>query len=323
MTVSTRNTILAGVGALALVTVGGVAYAGNGMGGGSPCSGSGCGGGAKPMMPPGGGGKGCCGGGNKGHGVIVPGVNVAGPNVTVTGPSVTVNHGSHMSSTQTFLNTNVVSSGHSSVIVSGGGGYFAAQGVAPSSVGALAVTGGDEHYTETVIEKVPVTEEFCAEKISFKETLRPVQAVCIDDKGVPHPASRIDASKQVSDHYKGELFRCMAGTSMQVTLGDAKDGSISFAHGETFTCRKGEALVHKPGGSLACAPQAPQRSCNERSLLRRHGPGVKLIRARTKMKTCVPQQRTVMKSVEKQVQRVKASKAQPIVFDGGVGQGVQ
>ncbi|MDJ0920939.1 MAG: hypothetical protein QNI84_07410 [Henriciella sp.] len=324
MTVSTRNTILTGIGALALVTVGGVASAGGGKGGGSPCATSGCGGGAQPMTPPpSNGGKGCCGNAGKGHAVVVPGVNVAGPNVTVSGPHVTVNQGSYMSHTQTFLNTNVYGGGQTELIVTGGGGYYAAPGVAPSSIGALSVTGGDEYYTETVVEKVPATEEYCAEKISYKETLRPVQAVCIDDKGVPHPASRVDAQDKVSDHYKGELFRCMAGTSMQVTLGDVTGGKVSFAHGETFACRKGEALVHKPGGNLACAPQAPQRSCNERSLLRRHGPGVKLIRARTKIKTCEPQTRTVMKSVEKQVQRVKASKPQPIVLDGGVGQGVQ
>ena len=34
MTVSTRNTFLAGAGALALITIGGVAYAGGGMSGG-------------------------------------------------------------------------------------------------------------------------------------------------------------------------------------------------------------------------------------------------------------------------------------------------
>ncbi|MEO0551304.1 MAG: hypothetical protein AAFZ91_15405 [Pseudomonadota bacterium] len=316
MIVSTRNTVRAGMGALALLTIGGVAYAG----GGSPCSGAGCGK-SKPMSPPSG-GDACCGH-TKGHGVVVPGVHVGGPNVTVTGPSVTVNQGHHISKTQTFLNTSVVGGGQSSVIISGGGGYYSAPGVAPSSIGALNVTGGDEHYTETVVEKVPTTEEYCVDKISLKETIRPVQAVCIDDKGVPHPASRIDASEKVSDHYKGELFRCMAGTSMQVTLGSIEKGSVSFAHGETFACRKGEALVHKPGGHLACAPQVPERSCNERSLLRRHGTGLKLIRAQARVKTCVPQTRTVMKSVEKQVQRVKPTKAQPIVFDGGVGQGVQ
>lgn len=320
MTVSTRNTFLAGVGALALVAVGGVAYAG-GMGGGSVNTPNG-----GPMVPgttSGGHQNGpCCGKGPKGHGVIVPGVNVAGPNVMITGSNVTVNQGSVVTNAQSFLNTSVVSGGQSSTIISGGGGYYTPQGIAPSSIGALNVEGGEERYMETVIEKVPHTEEYCAETITMKQTLRPVQAVCLDDKGTPHPASRVDASKHVDGAYSGEVFRCMAGTNMQVTLGKLENGQASFAHGQTFACQKGEALVHRRGGNLECAPQKPQRDCNERSLLRRHGPGIKIVQAKLKAKTCVPKTRTVMKSVERQVERTRETKGQPMVFDGGVGQGV-
>ena len=93
-------------------------------------------------------------------------------------------------------------------------------------------------------------------------------------------------------------------------------------HGETFACQKGEALVHKSSGHLVCAPQMPARSCNERSLLRRHGPGIKLVKAKTRTKTCVPRTRTVMTTVQKDVERTRETKAQSMVFDGGVGQGV-
>ena len=330
MTVSTRNTFLTGAGALALIALGSFAYAGGGMSGGGVSTPGG--GTVVPGVTTGGhnttfgGGSsnksGCCGGMPKGHGVIVPGVNVAGPNVMVTGSNVTVNQGSVISNTQSFLNTSVASSGNNGFFVSGGGGYYAPQGVGVSTIGALNVVGNEERYTETVIEQVPSTEEYCAETVSVQQTLRPVQAVCLDDKGTPHPASRVDASQRVPGSYAGELFRCMAGTSMQVTLGSIENGSASFAHGETFACRKGEALVHKYGGNLACAPQVPQRSCNERSLLRRHGPGIKIVEAQVRAKTCVPQTRTVMKSVERQVERTRQAKGQPMVFDGGVGQGV-
>ncbi|MCF6328341.1 MAG: hypothetical protein L3J02_00865 [Henriciella sp.] len=329
MAVSSRNTFLTGAGVLALITMGSFAYAGGGMSGGG-------------VMTPGGGtvvpgantgshntsfGGGyqsgpCCGKGPAGHGVIVPGVNVAGPNVMVTGSNVTVNQGSVMTNTPSFLNMNVAGAGISSTFVSGGGGYYAPQGIAPSSIGALNVEGNEERYIETVTEQVPSTEEYCTETVSLRRATRPVQAVCLDDKGMPHPASRVDASQRVSTGYSGELFRCMAGTHMQVTLGSIENGSASFAHGQTFACRKGEALVHKRGGDLSCAPQAPQRDCNERSLLRRHGPGIKIVEAHVEAKTCVPQTRTVMKSVQRQVERTRQAKGQPMVFDGGVGQGV-
>ncbi len=328
MTVSTRNTLLGGAGMVALLIIGGSAYAAGGMGGPTPCSGGcGAGSGSGSVVVPGAGmggvntgyngsgqSAGCCGKGPKGHGVIVPGVNVGGPNVTV-------NQGSIISNTNSYLNTNIVG-GQGGVIVSGGGGYYAPQGVGTTTIGSLNVEGGAERYMETITEKVPTTEEYCDERISLQQSTRPVQAVCIDDKGAPHPASRVDASQRVPAGYKGELFRCMAGTSMQVTLGSLENGSASFAHGETFACRKGEALVHKHGGDLACAPQAPERSCNERSLLRRHGPGIKIVEARVRAKTCVPKTRTVMKSVQRQVERTRETKGEAMVFDGGVGQGV-
>lgn len=318
MTVSTRNTLFASAGLLSATILGGMAYAGGGSNGGHG-----------PVVPGahmggsnGGHDNGHCCKGPKGPRVHVPGVNVSGPNVMITGSNVSVHQGSITTSTQSFLNTSIVGGGESSVVVGGGGGYFGAQGVAPTAIGALSVEGGAETYMETITEQVPTTEEFCEDKISVQTIIRPVQAVCLDDKGIPHPASRVDASDHVPASYKGELFRCMAGTNMQVTLGSVENGQASFAHGETFACRKGEALVHKHGGDLACAVQTPERDCNERSLLRRHGPGLKLVTARMQKKTCVPRSRTVMKSVQRQVERTRETKAQVMVFDGGVGQGV-
>lgn len=335
MTVSTRNTLLVGAGLLSVAILGGMAYAGGGSGGQSPCSGGGCSGG--PAIIPGagmggsnighGGGSGgqsghCCKG-PKGPSVHIPGVNVSGPNVMIHGSNVSVHQGSIVTHTQSYLNTHVATSGESGVYVAGGGGYYSAQGVAPTAINELNVTGGEETYLETITEQVPSQEEYCEDEFVISKTLRPLQAVCIDDKGVPHPASRVDASDRVPAGYQGELYRCMAGTNMQVTLGHVEAGKASFKHGETFACRKGEALVHQRGGELSCTPQSPARSCNERSLLRRHGPGIKLVEARSRKKTCIPRTRTVMKTVERQVERTRATAAQSMVFDGGVGQGVQ
>ncbi|MEM1390515.1 MAG: hypothetical protein AAGG45_05495 [Pseudomonadota bacterium] len=300
MTVSTRNTFIAGAGALALLTLGSMAYAGGPMGG------------------PDKGGSQCCGKKPKSHNVVVPGVHVAGPNVTVNQGNFTLNKGNIVVNNRSVIRNNQTVRGET-IIFGGGSSVFPTPGVTPSSIGALNVQG---NVVETITENIKTTEEYCEEKISIKTVHRPVQAVCIDDKGAPHPASQVIEAKKVSSHYHGEVFRCMAGTSMQVTLGKVDNGKASFAHGETFSCHKGEALVHSAGGNLACKAQTPQRSCNERSLLRRHGPGLKLIQGQLKTKTCVPKTRTVMKPVQRQVERIGQIKGEAIVFDGGVGQGV-
>lgn len=176
----------------------------------------------------------------------------------------------------------------------------------------LNVEGG----MQTVTEEVAVTEQYCAPtQVSVMQ--QPVQAVCIDDKGAPHPASQVFGDETISPTYSGEVFRCMAGTSMQVNVGSFSNNAATFDGGRTFSCQKGEALSHSAGGQLSCAPAAPQRNCNERSLLRRYGPGVKTIQAKTP--ACIPSERTVMKQIS--VEKPIASSGR-IVLDGGVGQNV-
>src|SRR5690606_5953178 len=99
----------------------------------------------------------------------------------------------------------------------------------------------------------------------------------IDDRGAPHPASRLDDVDRVLAHFSGELFRCVAGTYMQVTIGTES----GFEGGETMVCRKGDALWHEGAtGGLTCRPATPERDCFERSLLRKYGPGTKVLMTR-------------------------------------------
>jgi hypothetical protein len=186
----------------------------------------------------------------------------------------------------------------------------------------MTVEGETQTYTDTVTEQVPTTEEYCADQITQISSVRPIQAVCIDDKGSPHPASRPDSNQRISGSFRGEVFRCMSGTHMQVTMGRLDGTKASFDRAETFSCRKGEALVHRPGGDLSCAPQIPQRNCNERSLLRRNGPGIKLVETRGQTRQCIPQTRTTYQTVERQVQRTRQLPGSTLVLDGGVGNGV-
>ncbi|MGB3625483.1 MAG: hypothetical protein WA989_06640 [Henriciella sp.] len=307
MRVSTRHTLYAGAAA---AVIGALTMAASAGGGNSPCHGCN----APPPPPPSYHGQKdgpCCQGG-KNHGVFVPGVNVYGGSVNV--------------SVQTSLNVAAAAgaSAQSEVVAyaGGGGGFGGPAPVAMTSIDNLNVVGGGEIYTETVTEQVPTVEEYCVDEISYEMAYRAVQAVCIDDTGAPHPASQVNGSQSIASGYKGEVFRCMAGTRMQVTIGSVTQGKASFDHGQGMSCAKGEALVFSTGGKLNCAPQSPQRDCNERSLLRRHGPGIKVFETRIADKRCVPQERTVMKSVTREVQKVRESAGGAIVFDGGVGQGV-
>lgn len=103
-----------------------------------------------------------------------------------------------------------------------------------------------------------------------------IRAFCIDDRNVPHPASQVRPDRDVDGDYEGELYRCLAGTWLQITWAEYS-GDVDFGHGETMDCRKGEALWHGRGGQIDCKPQRAERECNERSLLRRYGAGVKVL----------------------------------------------
>jgi hypothetical protein len=164
-----------------------------------------------------------------------------------------------------------------------------------------------------------MVEDYCA-PAEVELMARPVQAVCIDDKGAPHPASQVFEDESVRATYKGEVFRCMAGTYMQVTIGNYTDTGASYSDARTLSCAKGEALVHAPGGQLSCAPQSPMRDCNERSLLRKYGPGAKSVQMEA---ACIPSQRTVMQQVTREVESKEAiTTSGRLVLDGGVGTGV-
>ncbi|MEQ1609475.1 MAG: hypothetical protein ABL956_10995 [Hyphomonadaceae bacterium] len=251
--------------------------------------------------------------------VNVPGVNVATANVRVGATSTVV----AAAGVSTTLSSGVVMSGGGSAgagaFIGGGGGYYSNPGVAQSTIGGLAVDGGYE--TKLVEAAIAGTEEYCIDKIVEEFKTRPVQAMCIDDRNTPHPASRVDGEMSVNGNYDGELYRCVAGTHMQVTMGEMVDGKANFDTAEAFSCAKGEALYHSHGGVLQCRPQTPARNCNERSLLRKFGPGVKLVSVPLKKTICEPATRQTITKVIKEVKVPRPIVAGNLVLDGGVGQG--
>jgi len=134
-----------------------------------------------------------------------------------------------------------------------------------------------------------------------------IEASCIDDKDVPHPASQVTPDRDIEDSYDGEIYRCIAGTRMQYVFAEFT-GQIAFDHGQTVTCAKFQALYHSPGGQVACRAQRPARDCNERSLLRRFGAGVKIL-------TMI----TVERYTDYRETTVQTQSSGSLSLDGGVG----
>ncbi len=251
----------------------------------------------------------------KNHTVRVPGVSVTGPSVHVSTPGVFVNKGGVSVHNSFSGGGGFFIGGGGAVgqtfISNGGGGGFIGGGGAASVITGLNVEA--EASTEQVA--VPYTETIT--KNRWVEDVFVLRAVCIDDKGVPHPASRPDPDDRVDPNYNGELFRCMAGTSMQVTLGKYADGQSRYDNASTVVCAKGEALRHNPGGQLICAPQEPRRNCNERSLLRKFGPGIKVVRLRRMEQYSEQITRTRMET--RASSSASASASTRLVLSGGVG----
>ncbi|WP_417480257.1 hypothetical protein [Maricaulis maris] len=270
-----------------------------GGGGGGSGGGGGC---CTPPPPP----PSCCTHGG-GHTVNVPNINIHGGNINV-GVNV---------STRVNVNTNVnvnasananagagASAGAGAVTFIGGGSYTPMT-TAPA---ATAITG----LNVVGVEEETEYEYYEEERTRWVEEWRVVRSVCVDDNGTPHPASRVDADDRVGTTYDGEIFRCMAGTAMQTTIGWVLDGVYNWDDAPTIMCRKGEALRHTAGGNLRCETQIPRRNCNERSLLRMHGPGVKMVFMRREERYTERMQREVSRESRQTV-------SMTLMLDGGVG----
>lgn len=195
---------------------------------------------APPKPPP----TPCC---NGGHNIIVPGVNV------VVAPSVVVN-----SSAQAIAVSSARASSQSqaSVYLSGGVNVVQSGQVTTSLIQNINVEGA---LPPPVIP--PVTPP-----IANGGGGGEMAAACIDDRAVPHPASQVQPGRNVPASYSGEVYRCIAGTAPQATIGD-----------HVMNCAKGDAIFRTPEGEIVCRPATKQRDCFERSLLRRYGAGTKLL----------------------------------------------
>ncbi|WP_292038477.1 hypothetical protein, partial [Brevundimonas sp. UBA5713] len=240
----------------------------------SPPTGGGCYGCAPPAPP-----VVCCGGGNLNVNVNINNVSAAANANASANASARAYGGARAGAT---------------VIVGGGGGaYFNVDQPYPLTAQGLSVEGRAAEVVRT-----PVVMSRRQEK-----RVR-IQAVCLDDRNVPHPASQVRPGKDVAGTYNGEIYRCIAGTKLQYTITDIDGGP-----GETLICNKRQALWYD-GKQLECRPERPARDCNERSLLRRYGAGVKEL--------LLVREETYTEYREDIVERSVIS-AGSMMMDGGVG----
>lgn len=198
-------------------------------------------------------------------------------------------------------------------------GAAAVAGAGAQVQGQVFFGGGSSWYVEqenpTLIQGLNVeTGEALMRRVAYEARRRVtkrvvIQAVCIDDRRSPHPASQVRPDRDVDGLYEGELYRCIAGSHLQLTIAEWRE-NLSLEGGELMECRKGEALFHERGGMLSCRPQKPERDCNERSLLRRYGAGIKIL--------TMEREETYTAYREEATSESRTS-SMSIVLDGGVG----
>jgi hypothetical protein len=244
----------------------------------------------------------------------VPGINVH------VGGSVVVNANASATSTATWparapARAPGPASAGSTVYYGGGthGGYYSGP-ISTGYIQGLNVEGGEARRRAS----------YEATRTKFKRVV--IRAVCLDDRDVPHPASQVTPDRDIDSGYDGELYRCIAGSRMQYVIGAYEGVSQSNFGGETYVCGKNEALYYGGGGgsglaggpdgpggrggAVSCRPQRPARDCNERSLLRRYGAGVKVLTILTTEKYTAYREETV---------REQSSSGLSLSLDGGVG----
>lgn len=295
--------------------------------GGDIAAAQGCGNGCQPPPPP------CCqppppppqpppscntcgGGGN--HNINVPGLNI------YVAPSVTVN-----ANVNARVGVNAEASG-----IAGARAWGGASASSYNSVFGYGCCGGggQSFYTPPMAtgmiqgmvvegQQVPRTRRVAYEATRTRMRKVVIQAVCLDDRDVPHPASQVTPDRDIDEYYDGELYRCIAGARMQYVVADF-NGKIAFDGGQTVVCAKGEALYHSPGAgragpdgggaTVACRPQKAARDCNERSLLRRFGAGVKVLTMLATERYTAYREETVMEQASQTVMTGMS-------LDGGVG----
>lgn len=236
--------------------------------------------------------------------VTPPDINLSLPPVTIATPVISIPNAF------TFVGGAATFTGG---ITGGGEVVFANVITGGESEGAPTGVIEDFSLGETVTEDVEVKDFVTRDAMVPERTA--IRAICLDDRGRPNPASQVNGARAIPTGYEGEVYRCVSGSALQATLAPVDNGTPTWASAETLTCAKNEALVIH-GGKPGCATQLPARECNERSLLRKYGPGEKIATLQRNRKV-----QDMVTRLEKRT-RVVARPIGNLSLDGGVGQGI-
>ena len=164
-------------------------------------------------------------------------------------------------SAQAFATASAQSQAQAVSYVRGGGSSYVTVINRGGDFGQLAVT------TET--KTVCVTQ--------LATVVKSIHAICIDARGREHPAVRMLGETWIDSSFDKELYRCLEGAALKVTIGDVVQSTQGlaglFEKGTVLTCGRGEALRHYQDGLVKCAIAEKVPDCTERENMRRFGIG--------------------------------------------------
>ena len=168
------------------------------------------------------------------------------------------------------INKNIVIAKSNSISVAVSGASSAAAGY--SSSGSYAETTVINHGGGEVSASA---EETC--EMQEGSVVKAIHAVCVSSEGREFPASHMRPETWIDTTYEGEVARCIAGSTLKVTIGDMTETDQGMAgtyeNGEVLACGRGESLWHYKNGMVKCGPAMPVKDCTERTNLRKYGTG--------------------------------------------------
>ncbi|HSC18900.1 MAG TPA: hypothetical protein VLC74_08300 [Rhizomicrobium sp.] len=152
--------------------------------------------------------------------------------------------------------------------------------VSGAAAGAAGYSSSGSYAETTVInrgggEVSAAAEESC--EMQEASVVKAIHAMCVSAEGREFPASHMLPETWIDTTYEGEVARCIAGSTLKITVGDVLQSDQGLAgtyeQGEVLACGRGESLWHYKNGMVKCGPAVPVKDCTERTNLRKYGTG--------------------------------------------------
>lgn len=151
---------------------------------------------------------------------------------------------------------------------------------AQSSSQAIAVASGGSAIVDVAAPRggdfgAVAVDQPCVEQ--WAVLVRAIRAECVGRTGNRHPATRMRPETWLDSTVNAEIYRCLAGSYLQVKIGDVVDSQQGmagvFEGAQEITCAPGQALRHYRDGTVKCAVAERLTDCTERQNMRRYGLG--------------------------------------------------